>query len=399
MFVYLLNILLVCVYALLFCQGEKTRLKRAFFIGLCFIQCLNILIMRYYIGTDFYQYIDGFYNMRNSGFSDMKYEDWEIGFILLNKLVGLVTNNDAVFFAVCGVLSLSGIFYMIWRYSENPFLSVFLFLNTYLFYLDMNYVRQGIAMSIMCFAYGFFKDRKLWRFLLLIAVAATFHFFVIYLVPVYFITYIKLNLKTMPIYAAGLVVYFLASDAVLNIVLQHFHKEYYESMFIKYGIAFHYAIYPLVICVAFVALAFYLKFRLSPNLNMLTHLVLMMGFWQIVMTKHTLFERFSYYTMPFMLIAVPEAIKVFGQTLSQRRHEAVRSKLGEDNPELDAALAKSDKTIKIVIIAIQAAVILGAFAYNLQGLIIPPNGAHGVLPFENRYGLNIPNIDGWFKKS
>lgn len=398
MFVYLLNIALICAYALYFCRGEQTKLKRALFVGLCFFQCLMIATIRYNIGTDYYMYSVGFDKMAESGFSDMKYEDWEIGYILLNKIVGLFTKNGGVFFFVAAALSLSGTFYMIWRYSKNPFMSVFLFLNTYLFYLDLNYVRQGIAMSIMCFAYGFLQDRKLWKFLLLCVLAATFHLPVIYLIPVYFITFVKLNLKTMPIYAAGLIIYFAVSDAVLKLLFSHFHQEYAESRFIKYGIAYYYAIYPLLLCIAMVALVFYLKFELPKHLNVLIHLTLMMGFWQIVMTKHALFERFSYYTMPFLLIAVPEAISVFGDKLSERSSRALADRFGEDAEVLRVAELKAEKKRKIIMIVINTAVLVLAFGYNLLGLIVPKTGTHGVLPFKNRFGLDIPDIDHWFKR-
>lgn len=397
MLVYLLNIALICIYALYFCRGEQTKLKRTLFIFLCFFQCLMIATIRYDIGTDYYMYRVGFYKMAESGFSDMKYEDWEIGYILLNKIVGSLVKHDGVFFFITSALSLSGTFYMIWRFSKNPFMSVFLFLNTYLFYLDLNYIRQGIAMSIMCFAYGALQDRKLWKFLLLCALAATFHLPVLYLIPVYFITYIKLNLKTMPIYAAGLIVYFAFSDMVWNFIFSHFHQEYSDSRFIKYGIAFYYAIYPLLLCIAMVALVFYLKFDLPKHFNVLVHLTLMMGFWQIVMTKHTLFERFSYYTMPFLLIAVPEAISIFRDKLSERSERALAEKFGDDIEGLKTAELMAEKKRKIIIIAINTAVLVLALGYNLLGLIVPENGAHGVLPFKNRFGLDIPNIDNWFK--
>lgn len=405
MFVYLMNIALICLYAFIFLyispryiyKEEHTELNRIFFIVLSFVQCLVIATVRYGIGTDYRMYRNGFLLMAQSGFSEMTYEDWEIGYILLNKIVGLVTDNDGVFFFITSLLSLSGTFYMIWRYSKNPFMSVMLFLNTYLFYLDLNYVRQGIAMSIMCFAYGAFQKRKLWLFLLLCAVAATFHLPVIYLVPVYFFTYIKLNEKTLPIYAGGLILYYAISDAVLKVLLSHFHQEYAESRFIKYGIAFYYAIYPLLLCVAMIALCFYLKFKLPKHFNVLVHLTLMMGFWQIIMTKHALFERFSYYTMPFLLIAVPEAISIFGDKLSEKIEKKYPKKPSANGKGDSSGYSKALKKQKIIILSITVGVMVLAFGYNLLGLIVPKYGAHGVLPFTDRFGLNFPNIDSWFK--
>lgn len=397
MFVYLLNILSICVYALFFCRGEQTKLKRAFFLILCFFQCMIIACIRYDIGSDYRWYSNGFKSMAESGFSDMTYGDWEIGFVFLNKLVGLFTKDPAVLIGIAAAISLSGTFYLIWRYSKNPFMSVFLFLNTYLFYLDLNYVRQAIAMSIMCFAYGFLQDRKFWRFLLLCVLAALFHLTVLYLIPVYFITFVKLNVKTLPIYAAALILYFIVSDPILKVVFSHFHTEYAESRFIKYGIAFYYAIYPILLCLGMIALAFYLKFQIPRSLNVLMHLMLLMGFWQIVMTKHALFERFSYHTMSFLLIAVPEAISVFRDKFSEKSRISLERRYSDNQRRLYTAECRLKKKITIIVFAISAAVLVLAFAYNMLGLIVPKNGAHGVLPFRTLKGYKIPNIDAWFK--
>ncbi len=417
MFVYLLNIFAVCVYALLFCTKKKSenKMDRTFFMILCFIQCVVVSSIRANIGTDYYMYAKGFANMAESGFSNLKYEDWEIGYILLNKFLGLFTNKPSVLFTVVSVISLTGPMYMIWRYSKNPFMSVFIFLNTYLFYLTLNYIRQGIAMSIMCFAFGFmkrfiegehknlWKNKDMWLFILLVAVAATFHLPVLYLIPVLFISLIKLNLKTLPIYAVGLVVYFAASDAVLKVLLSHFHKEYLNSRFIKYGISYIYAIFMLVICVAMIALAFSMKFKLSKYQNLLLHLTLMMGFWQIVMTKHALFERFSYYTMPFLLIAVPEAISMLRGKLLEKSEAKVKEKMTVKNPKMRRKNASVNAETRVrqkvnkIIIAVDGLVLALMFAYNMVGLIVPKKGAHGVLPYQTHYGLDIPNIDGWFK--
>ena len=42
MLVYLLNILLIIVWALLFRIGKKTRLKQVLFVSICFLQCFDI---------------------------------------------------------------------------------------------------------------------------------------------------------------------------------------------------------------------------------------------------------------------------------------------------------------------------------------------------------------------
>lgn len=397
MLVYLVNIFAVCVWAMFFCTGKKTILKRTVFVLLCFAQCVIIAGNRYGIGSDYSMYTAGFFSMARTGFEELSYEDWEIGFILLNKIIGKFTAWPSAFIMVSSVLSLIGPFYLIWRYSSGPFMSVLMYLNLYLFYLDMNYIRQALAMSIMCFAFGFLRDKKFWRFLLIVALAATFHLTVIYMIPVFIVALLKITPQSMLLYLFGLLFYYILSDGVLNILLSKFHTEYAGSVFIESGVYFYYALFPLLLCAGMVALSFYLK-EIPRSLNVLMHMTLMMGFWQIVMTKHSLFERFSYYTMLFVVLAVPEALKAFRTQLKANLREKYLKQMGSEAEGSRALTRRVYSTTFTVMFFVNLAVVVLALAYNLVGLIIPDSGVHGVLPYQTQNRMDIPNIDWFFKR-
>ncbi len=396
MFVYLMNIVFTGIWAVLFCTGKKTKLKKNLFIVLCFVQCLLISANRKGVGSDYYMYVNAFSSMAQDGFSNLSYEDWEIGYILLNKVIGFFTSEIPVFLAVTSFLTLVGPFFLIWKYSVNPFMSVFLFLNMYLFYMDMNFLRQGIAISIMCFAYGFLRDKKFWRFLLFTIIAATFHFTVLYMIPVYFVSLLKVNLKSMLLYGVGLAIYFIFSNSVLNLLFSKFHTEYAHSIYIRLGVFFYYAIFPLMLCVGMIPLAFYLKDRMSRSMNLLIHMTLMMGFWQAAMIKHALFERFSYYTMFFVILAVPEAINEFRDKYKDDFKARLVKKYGDEVNTSRILLRKADAIPNKVAFAISVSVAVLSFAYNLMGLIVPAGGVHTVLPYCTQQDFNLPNIDNFF---
>lgn len=398
MLVYLTNIILIIVWALIFCTGKRTKLKKILFVVICFVQLYLISAFRYGIGADYKMYSDGFFSMAvdvaRNGFNLTGYEDWEIGFIFLNKFLALFTAQPSVFFAVTSLLTLIGPAYLIIKYSVNPFMSMFLYVNLYLFYLDINFVRQAIAMSILCFAYGFLRDKKFWRFLLIVALAACFHLTAIYMIPVFLVCLFRVNTRTLILYLFGLLFYYILSDGVLNIVLSKFHTEYSGSVFIENGVFFYYAFYPLLICGAMVFLSYYVK-KLTPEMHTLIHLTLMMGFWTIVMTKHALFERFSYYTMLFVILAVPEAIKAFSAQLRiNMKAKCVDNSTGKKSK---FSVVRATTVASQIVIMVTAGVMLLAFAYNMMGLIVPVKGVHGVLPYESRFDIEIPNIDGLFR--
>ena len=401
MLVYLLNILLIIVWAVVFLTGKRTLLKKIIFVALCFTQMYLISAFRYSVGADYKMYSDGFFMMAidvaENGFNLGAYEDWEIGYIFLNKFIGMFTARSADFFVICSVLPLIGPAYLVARYSVNPFMSVFLYVNLYLFYLDMNFVRQGIAMSILCFAYGLLRDKKFWRFLLVVALAALFHLTVIYMIPVFLVCLLKVNTRTLLLYLFGLLFYYILSDGVLNIVLANFHSEYSGSIFIENGVFVYYAAYPLLICAGMVFLSYYVK-NLTPAMHTLIQLTLMMGFWQIVMTKHALFERFSYYTMLFVILAIPEAILAFSAQMKDNLiAKYTESTADPEGDNIRTVTAKATTAAFRAMVITSAAVMVLAFAYNMMGLIVPENGVHGVLPYNTRVDFEIPSIDWLFK--
>lgn len=396
MLVYLVNIFLIIVWALVFCTGKKTKLKKFLFVGICFIQCFLISAYRYGLGSDYSMYAAGFFRMAVEGFSSMSHEDWEIGFILLNKIIGLFTAQPSVFIAITSMLILIGPAYLIAKYSINPFLSVFLYVNLYLFYLDMNYMRQALAMSVLCFAYGFLKEKKFWRFILIVAIACSFHLTAVYMVPVFVVCLLEINSRSLLLYLFGLFFYYILSDGLLTIVLSKFHTEYSGSVFIENGIYFFYALFPLLLALAMVVLSYYIKDK-PRNLDVLIHMTLMMGFWQIVMTKHSLFERFSYYNMLFVVLAVPEAIKAFRVQLEANLKKKYIQRVGGNERKQKLVSQRVRSRVTVIVGCITAAVVIFAFAYNMVGLIVPVNGVHGVLPYQTRSGIYIPSIDSYFK--
>ena len=402
MLVYLINIALIVIWALIFNIGKKTKLKKFIFVGICFVQLFLISAYRYRVGNDYSMYAVGFFKMSLSGFGEMNYEDWEIGFILLNKVIGIFTADPAVFIWISSLLIMIGPAYLIARYSANSFISVFMYVNLYLFYLDMNFIRQAIAMSIVCFAYGFLVNRKFWRFLLLVAIAATFHLTVIYMIPVFLVCLIPVSSRSHILYLFGLLFYYILSDGMLKILLSKFHTEYSNTDFIEKGVFFYYSFFPLLLCLGMVAISYFVKEK-SRTLNVLIHLTLMMGFWQIVMTKHSLFERFSYYTMIFVVLAIPEALNAFRKQLTENYTEKF-SKVDKNNENTDGSksrtvVSKAKRQASSIVAMTATAILLLAFVYNMIGLIVPKKGVHGVLPYQlqNSVGIDLPSIDSFSK--
>lgn len=235
MTIYILNILIILVLGFLFYSFKFTNYRDSIFLCFAFIQLFLISGMRYEIGIDFINYRGTFRLVQNlSNLSELldfsKVTNLEIGYLLLNKIVGFFTVNPQWIFIISSLIILVFIFISIKNYSSNVWLSVYLFsVGQYLY--SFNVVRQFIAVSLIFYSYKFIKERKFIKYLLFIAIASTFHISALILLPLYFILNINFNKKKMLIAAfigAIIVIFF---DQIISIIQLFLYSNYKKGTF------------------------------------------------------------------------------------------------------------------------------------------------------------------------
>lgn len=87
--------------------------------------------------------------------------------------------------------------YFIYKNSENPLVSVIIFIGIEFFTLSFTALRQMIAISIILNSYGFIKKNKPIKFILLVLLASLFHKTALTFLIVYVLKYIPINKKTI----------------------------------------------------------------------------------------------------------------------------------------------------------------------------------------------------------
>lgn len=122
------------------------------------------------------------------------------------------------------------------------------------------------------------------------------------------------------------------------------------------------------------------------------------------MTKHSLFERFSYYTMIFVVLAVPEALNAFRTQLTENFNEKFSKITYKNGENTDGSMSrtfasKAKRQASSIVAMTTIAILLLAFVYNMVGLIVPKRGVHGVLPYQLQSSVefDLPSIDDFFK--
>lgn len=371
MTVYFLNLALIYVWGVLF-LGPFGHFKKGklWFIGLSFGQMFLLLWARYRVGFDYDMYAKGFVLMSRSGFSTLQYLDWEPGFVAFTKLIGLFTNSIPFYMGIIAAFCLAswGIFF--YRYSRNVWISTILFVNLYFLYLNMNFLRQSIAVSIALFAWTFLKNRRFLPFLGLTLLASLFHTTALILLPVYLLVKLRPGMGQLLFYSYALLFFYISSEGILNLLTMVFHEEYANSVFLQ-GMSFFYALMPLVL----LALLFLFQKQMLASHEenrYLIGLVLFGVFCMVMMSRHAILERLSYYAFGYVTLAIPallDALKIPRPGAGRRFAPA------EGEQQVDLVYSPQAWTVLVTVLAVTT-------LYHVMGLL---ENVHGVVPYLSRF--------------
>lgn len=211
-------------------RGKGLNVKIDF---LKFIPMLPLALIsgfRYGVGQDyFYTYVPIF----NQAATGQLENTWgEIGYIYLNKIVAMFTNDYAGIFLVTSIIFIYLVFDTIYKESDNWTFSALLLVLMGYYFCFMNGIRQMLAVSILLFSIKYIRERNLIKFLLIIMLASLFHSSALLFIPVYFIYKLKIGPKVMGISIATFYAFSsIVSKYVLNFVGVTKYSWYLDSVY------------------------------------------------------------------------------------------------------------------------------------------------------------------------
>ena len=169
---------------------------------------------------DLHNYEDMFYRVRYMTlWESVKYEgSMEAGYVLLNKMVSLITNDYHVFQGLYSFAMLFLYFSSFRKYSPYAILSVIILLaGTY--NISIYVIRQYLAVAIFVASIPLILERKLYLYLLVCGLNFFIHKTSIICIPVYFIYQLKPYLIFASSTAIALLIFF-GADAVAMMMVE-----------------------------------------------------------------------------------------------------------------------------------------------------------------------------------
>lgn len=197
------------------------------FLNIAFLVLFLFLALRSEnVGTDLLTY-KNFFNYNASFKLSKLLQLFEPGYSLYSYFIyNLTGGNFRVFIIITAFLTLIGPYHFIKNYSKNYFLSViaYICLNYYLF--TFSGLRQSIAVSLLLFSIDYIKDKKLFKFLIINAIACSFHKSSMVFLPAYFLEKLNMKRKYLPIALSVYMIIFFLRVTITECFTNLFYETY-----------------------------------------------------------------------------------------------------------------------------------------------------------------------------
>lgn len=201
MTVYLGELILIGILWFVSSFVTAKNIKKCFkFLAFGSILLMNCL-RSFSIDPDTQQYLFYFNLLHNMSWSEaLNFSSFEIGDVVLFKLIGSIWFNERFFVVVMSMITTVPVFIFINKKSKNIYCSLCLFMAFSFWVGSMYIMRQYTAMAF-CLLSLVFIDKKarysLPWFIICVAVACLFHKTAVFFIPVYLIKFIRFKFSSM----------------------------------------------------------------------------------------------------------------------------------------------------------------------------------------------------------
>jgi hypothetical protein len=253
-------------------------------------------------GFDVYIYGDVYENIT---FQHLYSSFFEKGFTLYFYILSFIEPRREFMFFCTALLILSLHVIFIKKYSPYIYISLFIYFAKF-YLMSFVYLRQGIAMGFIWFAFAFFYKKKYFKFSLLVVLAFYFHQSSLIILPFLFIANKRLNyLQILGLSVVILLLSFLSST---NIIISTFAENINSEKILAYtekssSINLLY----LFEGISYLVILFFFKpyFYKNKITVFVFNGFLLYIFIILFSLRNATFIRFSWYFFIFVILGIP----------------------------------------------------------------------------------------------
>ncbi len=212
--------------------------------------------------------------------------------------------------------------HFVFRHSSSPVQSILLYFGLLFYSFNFSAFKQSVAMAFILLAVDAVIDRKLFKFLLLTAVASMFHFPALVFLPAYWIAGMKPGRSYLILLAVAFAVTYLMRDQMVE-----WMTDTYETTVTDTGRSF--LGNKTIIMIVILAAAIVIRPPTSED-RAYSAFLMLVGIAAVVQTfssYNNTFERLADYYFQFSVVFIPmifEDVKLKRKQLSSRELSLVR---------------------------------------------------------------------------
>jgi hypothetical protein len=150
----------------------------------------------------------------------------EFVFVYVAYFFNQLSFDVQVMIFIMSTLTLLGVAYAFYKYSESIWLSTFLFIAFFSYQETMNIAKQGLAAMIIFNAYGYLKNNLKWKYLRMIVISMCAHTSAIMHLIIFLLIPVNLKKILFTIISVGVIIFF-GGDFILS-YLMGFSLKYIE---------------------------------------------------------------------------------------------------------------------------------------------------------------------------
>ena len=315
MVVYISMTVLTLIFGYFFTHNKKpTESNKSLNLEIWTVLIVWVLVysLRYMTGTDFGGYLRSFNLASRTDYSSYMTNTRDFAFYSLTYFLSKLFNGNFIAYEmVLAILSYLPILIVCREESEDYTFSALLFIFIMNFYNPFNGVRQGIAVSLLFYAhYMLFKRKKYIKYIIMVIIAFGFHSTVLFVVPLFLLSSLKVNNKFLWIVIGGITASFFALNSLWGNIIKLFEATGQEKLANDYAsitlegssfTRFLVSVLPVV-----VGLVFYKKLKETrDDIDSDIILSLFAAIFMLFSMKTWIFARISYYfsSAPIILIS------------------------------------------------------------------------------------------------
>lgn len=356
----------ILIFALLMCWhfgGKVQTREKIYWIALGSL-ILLFALQDTRASTDVKEYMYQYSLIPELSFGQMLTHKFEIGYVLLNRLLAALFESDRILILVMGILILVPFGICFVRETEEPMMAVMSFLAVGMYIHSIIYWRQLCAMGILLCSFRFIRERKLWKFLLMVLLAMSFHKASAVFIVMYLAYVVSVNKWLM--LGAGLVsvAFAVLGEPVVRFITRFIYK-YEEFYFVPDG-----GLTMTVVLWAFTLLVYWLmQDRLEEDrIKIPFMMILIAATLQPVCLAFYNWLRIVLFFRVAMVLLIPE---LYVTVFTRRENNRLLSLLEKTMPPIHSAVLKiyDKKWFRAAVQIAMFAVLFLWYADELDGAV------------------------------